>query len=268
MKKIFTSGVIAVVAALAIVSCTKTNDVQAVQADKDKLSAAEIAMIQAAGLQATGAIRIDGRYLIEGDILLTVDELHSMCTGNCPALIVANTEQYRTTNLVTGLPRTISIRYIGAHPSISLAVTFAVARYNARGLLLKFQKTSIGRPSILVTDVSGKPYIASSGFASGGSPYSSIKFNTAYANWNANTLTTVIAHEIGHCIGFRHTDYMDRSYSCNGSPVNEGSAGVGAIHIPGTPFGPDPNSWMLACISNGVNRPFNANDKIALNYLY
>ena len=61
---------------------------------------------------------------------------------------------------------------------------------------------------------------------------------------------------------------MDRSYSCNGSPVNEGDGGVGAILIPGTPSGPDANSWMLACIGNGINRPFNNNDKTALSYLY
>jgi hypothetical protein len=43
---------------------------------------------------------------------------------------------------------------------------------------------------------------------------------------------------------------------------------VGAVHIPGTPTGPDANSWMLACIANGVNREFNNNDKTALDYLY
>lgn len=61
---------------------------------------------------------------------------------------------------------------------------------------------------------------------------------------------------------------MNRAYSCGGRHYNEGSAGVGAILIPGTPSKADPNSWMLACISSGQNRPFNANDAIALNYLY
>jgi hypothetical protein len=77
-----------------------------------------------------------------------------------------------------------------------------------------------------------------------------------------------MAHEIGHCIGFRHTDYMDRSYSCGGSATNEGASTVGAIQIPGTPSGPDANSFMLACIGSGMNRPFNNNDKTALSYLY
>jgi hypothetical protein len=67
----------------------------------------------------------------------------------------------------------------------------------------------------------------------------------------------------------RHTDYFNRNLSCGtGGGGNEGSSGVGAIHIPGTPTKTfDAGSWMLAC-SSGTDRTFNANDKIALNYLY
>jgi len=265
MKKTFTSSAIIAFIALVVVGCKKNNDAPA---NTNELSAAEVSMIKAAGLQPTGAIRLNGKYLIEGDILLTADELRSISTDNGPELIVANCEQYRTTKLVGNLPRNIKIRYTGTRASISTAITNAVARYNAQNLQLTFQKVTSGTAHIIVSDVSGQVYIASSGFPSGGNPYNSVKFNTDYSNWAANTLTSVLAHEIGHCIGFRHTDYMDRSYSCGGLPSNEGDAGVGAIHINGTPTGPDPNSWMLACISNGINRPFNANDKIALNFLY
>ena len=245
-------------------SCKKTGD--AVPGNNE-LTQAEISAIKAAGFQATGATKVDGSYLIEGDILLTADELRSLSTNNGPELIVANEEQYRTTKLVTSLPRTITVRYSGTRSSISTALTNAISRYNARGLRVTFQKVSSGG-NIVISDVSGVSYIASAGFPSGGNPYSSIRFNTAYAGWTSNTLTSVIAHEIGHCIGFRHTDYMNRQYSCGGSYYNEGSAGIGAIHIPGTPTGPDPNSWMLACIGNGINRPFNSNDVTALNYVY
>jgi hypothetical protein len=78
---------------------------------------------------------------------------------------------------------------------------------------------------------------------------------------------SVIQHEIGHCIGFRHTDYFNRALSCGGTATNEGASSVGAVWIPGTPTGNSANSWMLAC-SNGGNRTFNANDIVALNYLY
>jgi hypothetical protein len=94
-------------------------------------------------------------------------------------------------------------------------------------------------------------------------------YSTGTDATNTNYIATIMAHEVGHCIGFRHTDYMSRRYSC-GSGGNEGqsSTGVGAVHIPGTPTKGDPNSWMLACIGSKVNRPFNSNDKVALNYLY
>jgi hypothetical protein len=92
--------------------------------------------------------------------------------------------------------------------------------------------------------------------------------NSAVSGQPQNTVATILAHEIGHCIGFRHTDYFNRSISCGGSAVNEGSAGVGAINIPGTPTGTSSGSWMLSCIGSGQNRPFNSADVTALNYLY
>jgi hypothetical protein len=111
-----------------------------------------------------------------------------------------------------------------------------------------------------------------SGFpTAAGDPFNQVKMNTnqyAYgSNPDVKYVGSVIQHEIGHCIGMRHTDYMDRSYSCGGAYSNEGASNVGAILIPGTPSGPVANSWMLAC-SNGGDRTFNTSDKTALNYLY
>jgi hypothetical protein len=118
--------------------------------------------------------------------------------------------------------------------------------------------------------------LGSSGFPnSAGDPYNQVQMNTYWYSGgtdatNVNYIGTIMAHELGHCIGFRHTDYMNRAYSCGGRKQNEGQSntGVGAVYIPGTPTGGDPNSWMLACVGSNVNRPFNANDKIALAYLY
>lgn len=76
----------------------------------------------------------------------------------------------------------------------------------------------------------------------------------------------VSAHEIGHCIGLRHTDWFSRQ-SC-GSNQSEGTAGVGAVLIPGTPSGYDATSYMRACFSGSETGAFNSNDITALNYLY
>jgi hypothetical protein len=204
---------------------------------------------------------------VEGDIILHDHDLAA--APDSKTLRIAEVEQYRTFNLVTGLPRTITVSVSGNVPSaFSTAVNNAIARYNAENLGITMSRVSSGG-NINIRIVNTGQYIASAGFPSGGNPYNEIKYAKKYTNYSDGFMTTVIAHEIGHCIGFRHTDYMNRSYSC-GSGGNEGqeTSGVGAVHIPGTPTGPDAASWMLACLGATTNRPFNANDKVALDYLY
>ncbi len=146
--------------------------------------------------------------------------------------------------------------------------------YNAETLSIKFQRVTSGAKITVTAYSENSNTLESAGFPNSyNDPYSQIKvntysFSTNTGTTNINFIATILAHEIGHCIGFRHTDYMNRAYSCGGTAYNEGSANVGAINIPGTPTAADPNSWMLACIARDVDRPFNANDKIALNYLY
>jgi len=208
----------------------------------------------------------DGNYIVEGDISLSESDLDVV--PDMQFLRVGSAEQYRTYNLVTQLPRTITVSISNKLPSSYVAaLDEALARYNAEKLLITFKRVN-GGANISVTK-SGGNYLASSGFPSSGNPYNSVKVNSnAIGSQPQATVATILAHEIGHCIGFRHTDYMDRSYSCNGTSVNEGASTIGAVFIPGTNPNPDPNSFMLSCIGSGDNRPFNANDKVALNYLY
>jgi hypothetical protein len=185
-------------------------------------------------------------------------------------LRIAEVEQYRTTNLVNaGSGRTITVSMDSKLPSSYVAaLDEALARYNAENLNLTFTRVSGKGGNIHLVKGNGN-FLASAGFPTGGNPYGQVKVNSrATGNQPQATVATILAHEIGHCIGFRHTDYMDRSYSCGGSATNEGASSVGAILIPGTPSGPDANSFMLACIASGANRPFNNNDKTALDYLY
>jgi hypothetical protein len=208
-----------------------------------------------------------GNYVVEGDILLSQASLDA--APDVQFLRVGSEEQYRTYNLVTALPRVITVSLSSKLPSsYGAALDEALSRYNAEGLSITFQRVSSGAA---ITLVSGHgSYLASAGFpTSSGQPYNQVKINASQLNGQPQaTIASVIAHELGHCIGFRHTDYMDRSFSCGGQPVNEGASTVGAVLVPGTPSGPDPNSWMLSCIGSGQNRPFNANDKTALAYLY
>jgi hypothetical protein len=208
----------------------------------------------------------DGNYVVEGDIILSQADLDA--APGMQFLRVGSEEQYRTYNLVTA-PRVIRVSLSSKLPSsYTAALDEALARYNSENLSITFQRVSSGA-DISIVKGNGN-FLASAGFpTSTGQPYNQVKVNSnALSGQPQATVASVLAHELGHCIGFRHTDYMNRSYSCGGQAVNEGASTIGAVYIPGTNANPDPNSWMLSCIGSGQNRPFNANDKVALNYLY
>ncbi|HEX7903958.1 MAG TPA: M57 family metalloprotease [Chitinophagaceae bacterium] len=251
------------VMSLTIISCSKDAKGPAAQ---EEISQETLTKIYNQGFGTSNVQRTEDGYLVEGDIILTEEFLNSTPSGNF--LRIANNEQYRTTLLVTGLPRSITVSISSQLPaSYVAALDEALARYNAQNLLLTFSRVSSGA-AINIVKANGQ-YLASAGFPSGGNPYNQVKVNSrAIGNQPQSTVATILAHELGHCIGFRHTDYMDRSYSCGGAPSNEGASTVGAVLIPGTPSGPDSGSWMLACIGSGQDRPFNANDRTALGYLY
>lgn len=259
-KKLLSMAAIAL--AGGIFSCQTEDGV----VSKNEVSPEALAKISQMGLSTQDVKAVDGGYLVEGDIMLHDHDLNGGHDGKY--LVIAREEQYRTTNLVSG-PRVIGVSISNKLPSSYVAaLDEALGRYNAQNLALTFQRVSSGADISLVAGRGS--YLASAGFpTSSGDPYGQVKINAkAIGDQPQSTVATIMAHEIGHCIGFRHTDYMNRSYSCGGSAVNEGASTVGAIHIPGTPTGPDSGSWMLACIGSGQNRPFNNNDETALSYLY
>ncbi len=187
-------------------------------------------------------------------------------------LRVGQDEQYRTTNLVGSLPRTLTVSISNSFPAAyKSAIDEAIRRYNAAGLQLTFRRVTSGAqlPVKFSSSLGAGVLGQSGGFPSGGNPAPGFTLVPSVINSsNTNYIATIMAHEMGHCIGMRHTDYFNRAYSCGGSTSNEGASNVGAILIPGTPSAADPNSWMLACVGNGVNRPFTSNDLTALNYIY
>ena len=223
-------------------------------------------------------IREEGGYIVEGDIF--IDDEHLRTQPKWGTHYVVETEQYHTTNLVYA-PRVITVSVDSKMPAAYKGsdgyVQQALDRYNAEKLSLTFELVSSGG-NINIVNANGS-YLASAGFpTASGNPHNQVKVNTRSLNGQpSTTIASVLAHEIGHCIGFRHTDYMDRSISCGGSTSNEGTSTVGAVWIPNTPqtaaqvreaITNGDHSFMLACISSGADRPFTASDKIALNALY
>jgi len=259
--------------AFAFTACKKEGR----EKPKDEISEQALSQLRALGFNTQGAQKVEDGYLVEGDIIVTPDQLNGLSTSN--ELIYANEEHYRTTNVVNpSTYPTIRVALSSSSASHSAAFTAAldeaIRRYNAENLRIRFQRVSSGQHITVDAYYQVSNTLGSAGFpTSSGAPYNRVRMNTYWyststGSTNVNYIATIMAHEMGHCIGFRHTDYMNRSYSCGGSAVNEGSAGVGAIYIPGTPSGPSANSWMLACVGNNQNRPFTSADRTALNYVY
>lgn len=226
------------------------------------------------GFNPEGISIIEEGFLIEGDIVITKENLE----GPRWQQRVPGEEQYSTFNLVENTPRTISVyidKKLGSDYEAGLQE--ALDRYNDEPISLSFTLTRSKKQADIV--IKGAPrfasYLASAGFPTdAGDPHDLIRVNKkiidGYVTGDfTDFLGTLFAHEIGHCIGFRHTDWFDRSISCGGNPVYEGGeTTIGAEHIPGTPTGADPESFMLSCLGSDTNRPFTGADQTALDYLY
>lgn len=211
--------------------------------------------------------------VVEGDILINEDQLQEMAeselfhTGKFA-------EQYRTTNLVSQNSTINVIGYTGNNSNgldskMRTALQWAVDNYNALNTGLTFTLTygtNYSSYDMVVYRVSGSGG-GSAGFPSGGDPNKFIQIQSGTSNYDTNVVEHVIGHEMGHSVGLRHTDWFNRAYSC-GSGGSEGTAGVGAIPIPGTPEDIDPNSLMLACFSANEDGEFGYYDRVALEYLY
>lgn len=211
--------------------------------------------------------KIEEAYLLEGDIIMTRDQLMGMQLGGD-----ITSKQYRTNNLVNDGVITI-IGYTGNNSNgltskMQTALQWAVNNYNRLNLDISFQLTygtNWQDKDMVVYQVAGGGG-GSAGFPSGGAPNKFVRINSGTDAFSTNVNEHVICHEIGHSVGFRHTDWFSRQ-SC-GQNVNEGSAGVGANHISGTPTGYDSTSIMLACFSSGSDGEFNGNDITALRNMY
>ncbi len=219
-------------------------------------------------------------YLMEGDIEIRKDLLKVMATQ---AVNGGRAEQFRTTNLVNGpFPRTIRIIAINmTNSTLRQGLTLAVENYNSIGINLNFTlefRTVTTIPQIVAaesdSDILAKQLGTEAGGKSGtpssGNPFPSIFVSAITANFGLNVVEHVFTHEMGHTIGFRHSDYFNRSLSCGGSAINEGDGGVGAIHIPGTPAttNVDSNSIMESCVNGTASGEFSAFDLVALNTIY
>jgi hypothetical protein len=223
-----------------------------------------------AGFPLNDIQEFDGKVFVGLDAEVSLEASQEMLTSD-----LGTQEQYRTTNLVGTAVTNICVNGAAfvSNAKFNDALNRAITNYNNEGLRWRMTRTTGGTAGCSATitarfaqGVTG----GSSGFPSGGRPFNTINIGTGLnaAQFSVDTVEHVITHELGHTIGFRHSDYYNRSISC-GTGGNEGASGVGAIHIPGTPTDARVGgSIMNSCFRSTESGEWSASDKTALQYLY
>jgi hypothetical protein len=218
-------------------------------------------------------VRDDGSVIVGGDALVTLEASREMIGADSHDHDGDDLgfRQYRTTNLISTAVDKICVDGSLLSGTASTALDQALANYTDLGLSFDMVRTSGAAAGCdaLITITYWNGTSAEAGFPSGGMPFTSVKLGDDIASTFGLAVTThVLTHELGHCVGLRHSDYYNRSISC-GSGGNEGDADVGAIHIPGTPTTATNNgSVMNACYNAGSTGVWAAADITALTTLY
>ncbi len=144
-------------------------------------------------------------------------------------------EQYRTSNTLSTSLTKICVNGPGFSGVFSTALDAAIQNFEELPLTFSMVRApSTGCSFTINAAIDPNMNGGVAGFPSDGMPYSSITIGGLLSQYGVDTIEHVITHELGHTIGFRHSDYYNRGISC-GSGGDEGAAGIGAIHIPGTP---------------------------------
>jgi hypothetical protein len=216
----------------------------------------------------------DDISIVDGKVYVGFDAEVSLAASREMIQTVGSAEQYRTTNLVgTGVSKicVVPTSAYAAEAQLMAGLDLAIENYNQRNLRITFARGAAADCTATITARTLSGTVGgSAGFPSGGLPYGEINIGTGLNSYSLDVTEHVITHELGHCIGFRHSDYYNRRISCGGGGrPNEGDAGIGAILIPGTPSTATVGgSVMNSCFRSTENGEWTSTDIIALDYLY
>jgi hypothetical protein len=223
-----------------------------------------VANLVTAGFPADDIMVVDGKVYVGRDARVSLAASREMLEAGS-----STEEQYRTTNLVSASLSKICIDGSTFTGVFSTALDLAIENYGDLPLsftMARAPSTDCSFTINAVIDPGMNGGVA--GFPSNGYPYGRITIGGQLSQYGVDVIEHVITHEIGHTLGFRHSDYYNRSISC-GSGGNEGVGDVGAIHIPGTPStAVRGGSIMNSCFRSVETGEFTSSDLTALTTLY
>jgi hypothetical protein len=240
------------------IGCSKSKETKVATTDLTSTEDPVLKRILKEGYTRKDIVEQKDRYIVQGDIIFYkgVPDYQPGKPG---------TEQARSPYLIDPSHRSIAV-YLnaGSFSSINLTTILdnVIAAYNAIGSGLVFTRTyTASAANITITQNSG---IGTNVCGQSGFPYSTGQpFNTVYISestlltyslTSTSQLTLLLAHEIGHCLGLRHTNWQ---------PAGESAA----IAIPSTPSSDGASVMNGSTCGNSWNG-FSAYDQVALKSLY
>lgn len=237
-----------------VFSCSDpNNDLEIKKSDgQEKLDARKNAeevlkYIKTLGFKAADIIEGENEFVVEGDIVFSKNmKVPSLADSS------AKINQYYYGSLV-GFTKRRSLK-VAIDPSMSgqtNEILSAMQLWNLSGAGIYFdQPTQVGVFDILVTNVNlGSNVCGRGAWPSSGNPGSLVEVNQSVVQSHSSSQRIAnIAHELGHCIGFTHT--------------NEGG-----YEIPGFGGG-DNQSLMLGGMCNQLPTSLSLKDKGATIALY
>lgn len=229
-------------------------------------STATYKYIKALGFDDKEIVDLDSVYLVDGDILFAKNSKPDFSIfGGQP-----QTEQYGTANYV-GYNIQSNVRIIAeaALTSYSAQIDGAITLWNnIPNCRLKFNRSAL--PQITIKAGYAYGACAVSYFPMNGNPGSTIIVDlSVISSLSTVQIQSLIAHELGHTIGFRHTNWQSTSpVEPQSGTSSYNGARFSAMHILGTPTGNDPTSIMNGQTCGISPTTLSNFDILAMQFMY